>query len=239
MRSLKLFSLAVLVFIEICSGAAAVEPIRIMPLGDSITSGSYGNGKNGIGGYRAVLWDLCQKAHFQVDFVGTLNDPAGAKFDANHQGWRGWRADQLNTNITACIALCKPQIVLLQIGVNDILNGAAVDTVATRFDQLLTNLQKAAPESKVCAATIMNVLEPNDYKVPMTKVREFNGRIPQIVAEHARKGMKVQLVDMACEADLQETDFSADRLPPNDSGYAKIASAWFSTLKPIVQQKGP
>jgi len=37
------------------ASASAAQPLRVMPLGDSITAGSYGAGKDGIGGYRAVL----------------------------------------------------------------------------------------------------------------------------------------------------------------------------------------
>jgi lysophospholipase L1-like esterase len=232
---LKTFSLIVLVTASLAN-AAEKEPIRIMPLGDSITAGSYGNGQNGIGGYRVVLWDLCQKSGLRVDFVGTLHDPPGAAFDADHQGWRGWRADQLNTNVAACITQCKPQIILLQIGVNDILNGATVDVTASRFDRLLGTIHEAAPEARVCAATMMNVLEPNDYNVPMNKVSGYNARIPRIVADRARQGMKVQLVDLARKAGLREADFSPDRLHPNDSGYRKIAEAWFLTLRPIIQR---
>ena len=75
------------------------SPIRIMPLGDSITAGSYGAGKDGAGGYRAPLWKMLKEENINIDFVGTLNDPYNAVFDADHEGWRGWRVDHAWKNI--------------------------------------------------------------------------------------------------------------------------------------------
>src|SRR5262249_22927777 len=44
-------------------------PVRIMPLGDSIT---YGVKSHDGGGYRTRLWHLLQQSGTAVDFVGSL-----------------------------------------------------------------------------------------------------------------------------------------------------------------------
>lgn len=72
---------------------AAVQRLRVMPLGDSITAGSYGAGQDGVGGYRAELVKGCAAVGLAVSFVGSLNDPADAPFDAHHEGHRAWRID--------------------------------------------------------------------------------------------------------------------------------------------------
>src|SRR5208337_2107217 len=46
-----------------------VTPIKIMPLGDSITYGLYAPG-----GYRAPLYQQLANANFNVNFVGTQNN---------------------------------------------------------------------------------------------------------------------------------------------------------------------
>jgi len=76
-------------------------PIRIMPLGDSITYGWDG----GYGGYRGYLGDLLYNGGYDFDFVGsrTDNDPCTDPncpfLDLDHEGWNGWRADQIRDNI--------------------------------------------------------------------------------------------------------------------------------------------
>ena len=58
--------LAAVVFVTGQSAASAPAPLRIMPLGDSITAGP--------GCWRAFLWDQLQRAGYtNIDFVGTQN----------------------------------------------------------------------------------------------------------------------------------------------------------------------
>src|SRR5208283_4452588 len=92
----------------------------ILPLADSIPAGSYGAGQDGIGGYRRFLWQSCQDAKLSVNFVGTLNDPANATFDADHEGHRAWRTDNLAGSVAEWLQRCQPDYVLVQIGVNDL-----------------------------------------------------------------------------------------------------------------------
>lgn len=51
-------------------------------------------------GYRRYLWQASQDAHFPVDFIGTLNDATNVTFNANHEGHRAWRTDNLAGNVT-------------------------------------------------------------------------------------------------------------------------------------------
>ncbi|MCP5545455.1 MAG: hypothetical protein H7A49_16285, partial [Akkermansiaceae bacterium] len=57
--------------LTICQADEA--PVRIMPLGDSITQGCC-SGSAVEGGYRNRLHDLLDSAGYTVDFVGTQND---------------------------------------------------------------------------------------------------------------------------------------------------------------------
>jgi lysophospholipase L1-like esterase len=211
------------------------QPARVMPLGDSITAGSYGAGKNGIGGYRPLLWAKCQQAGLKVEFVGTWNDPSNAAFNAHHQGWRGGRIEDLNHGLAGWVKQCKPEVILLQIGVNDLIHGTSAPVAASGFDRLLDTIQSAAPDANVYASSIMDVLEPNDYKVQSKTIKDYNARIAALVEDHARKGFKLRFVDVNKESALQEKDFSADHLHPNDGGYGKMAQAWFKVLRSALK----
>ena len=226
-----LTSIIMLASAAIAFSAQLKVPLRIMPLGDSITAGSYGNGLNGVGGYRAVLWSKCQEAGLKVDFVGTWNDPTNATFDADHQGWRGGRTDQLAAEVQPWLEQCHPDVILLQIGVNDVIQGAEPSEIAARLSRLLEVINETAPKTQVYVASILGVLEPNDYHVPMKKVRDYNTLIPEVVSTQARKGSRMRFVDMNRLAAFEPSDFAADHLHPSDSGYRKMAEVWFTTLK--------
>jgi hypothetical protein len=54
-----------------------------MPLGDSITAGSYGNGQNGIGGYRTVSQIIANRAQegMKVQLVDLASKAAPQEAD--------------------------------------------------------------------------------------------------------------------------------------------------------------
>src|SRR5512138_851793 len=71
---------ASVVVLAVRPASSAVDPVRIMPLGDSITGSP--------GCWRALLWNRLQSAGFtNVDMVGTL--PAqgcGIPYDGDNEG---------------------------------------------------------------------------------------------------------------------------------------------------------
>lgn len=79
-----------------------VTPLRIMPLGDSITEGigrdsdSSGNPELDTplppqrGGYRAPLEDLLQAANWNFDFVGSRSHGGSVMSDSHHEGHPGF-----------------------------------------------------------------------------------------------------------------------------------------------------
>ncbi len=65
------------------AGAAAAAPVRIMPLGDSITGSP--------GCWRALLWDRLQKTGYTgIELVGTLGPQGcGIAHDGDNEGHGG------------------------------------------------------------------------------------------------------------------------------------------------------
>ena len=71
---------------------ASAAPVRIMPLGDSITHGWYsGIGTDDLDSYRKVLKTLLDAEGYTTDFVGSLSD--GSFTDHEHEGHDGCFAD--------------------------------------------------------------------------------------------------------------------------------------------------
>jgi lysophospholipase L1-like esterase len=200
-------------------------------LGDSITAGSYGDGKNGDGGYRRQLWQFCQAAKLPVEFVGTLNDPRNATFDADHEGHRGCQIEDLTRDITKWLARCRPDVIFLQIGVNDFIHGATPELAAQRLDVLLDRCHYADPEAVLYVAAILSVRTPNDYHVQPAMLSEYNSLMPAVVTRH---GSNCCFVDLPRLCNFTQADFGVDGLHPSAAGYAKMAKAWFDILQKRV-----
>jgi lysophospholipase L1-like esterase len=214
--------------------AVAVETpvqLRLMPLGDSTTAGSYGAGKDGIGGYRAELARLCAAAKLSVDFVGSLNDPVGATFDADHEGHRAWRIDNVADSVAGWLRAARPDVVLVELGINDLIQGSTIDEGVARISRFLDQCQAALPAGKFYIAGILSVREPNDYRVPLRRVQDLNARLPELVAQHARRGLHAEFVDLPALCAFQTADFSPDGLHPSQQGYDKIAAIWFRIIR--------
>ncbi len=76
------------------SGNALAAPLKIMPLGDSIT-----DGYNVPGGYRAELWRLLDVAGTHVNFVVSLQSGPSGLPDKDHEGHSGWCISPLLSSV--------------------------------------------------------------------------------------------------------------------------------------------
>ena len=108
------------------------ELIRIMPLGDSITSSDPSHRS-----FRYYLWHELLEAGYGTDFVGSqirndFGSPPDFDFDQNHEGHVGWRTDEVLTRITAWMNVAHPDVVLIHLGTNDIWQGQSPASTARR-----------------------------------------------------------------------------------------------------------
>ena len=78
---------AIIVIISVAVVARA-EPLRIMPIGDSITTGNDDSNLT-PGGYRTTLYGLLNEAGYDFDFVGRMQDNPGPMPDNDHEGHSG------------------------------------------------------------------------------------------------------------------------------------------------------
>ena len=140
------------------NAAAAEKTVKIMPLGDSITYGMADEG-----GYRKYLWQfLKEKGYGNIDFVGPEGSNSATfnykgqqvTYDDNHAGYSGYTITnlpgswmgQLNGILETMqsgdyVAKLSPDIILLQIGTNDINNGH-LDGSEERLHTLLDYLRE-------------------------------------------------------------------------------------------------
>ncbi|MEL6224442.1 MAG: GDSL-type esterase/lipase family protein, partial [Cyanobacteria bacterium J06627_8] len=201
------------------------DPLKIMPLGDSITYGVIDSPDTESGGYRIFLWNqLDADGHANaVDFVGSLsNGPSG--FDSDHEGRRGWKINQISAQINGWISTFQPDTVLLKIGTNDILQDFNVDEADERLSSLIDQIHAQSPNTHVLVGSIVPITRDSTEN---DAVNAFNALIPGIVEDKVSAGQRVSFVDLNSVVTASDI---ADGIHPTSAGYEKIATAWYDWL---------
>jgi lysophospholipase L1-like esterase len=204
-----------------------------MPLGDSITLGALSGTESGNGGYRAGLWSSLTSGNYPVNFVGSLSyGPVG--MDPDHEGHGGWRTDEISANIVTWLNMTLPDVVLLHIGTNDIIQGSSTSLVSSRIATLVDQIVANRPDTRILVASVIPVRIPNDFGVTNQSIDSLNVEIQSLVSTRAAQGKNVTFVNMNGLAGLTSTDFGPDGLHPAGSGYSKMAAVWFTALTPFL-----
>jgi lysophospholipase L1-like esterase len=203
--------------------------IRIMPLGDSITAGV---GSSYRGGYRVALWNDCMADHYHVIFVGSQYDGPASLPDRNNEGHPGWRIDQISAHVVAWLQTYQPQIVLLHIGSNDIIQHYNLSSAPDRLHYLLEQITATLPNATVIVAQITPLGNP----LRNAGVIAYNRAIPRIVEEMEAQGKHIEYVDMYDAVPVSDL---VDGIHPDNAGYALMAGVWFRALQPIIAHWPP
>ena len=206
-----------------CSPDQRDDPTRVLLLGDSIT-----HGRDGDWTWRYRLWQHLQRSgERDVDFVGPTDDLhrssdayADAYFDRDHAAQWGTKLAAPEYDPGALGRVYRPDVVVVELGVNDIRHGATPAEVEDAMRATVGTLREAAPGVDVVVV-----------HVPVTTVTgavELNGRYDALAAEldDADERVVVAQADVGFVADpaLAGAD-SYDGLHPSASGELKIAAA--------------
>lgn len=210
--------------------------LRVMPLGDSITTGTYtatSPSDDRSIGYRLKLYnDLTATAagRYTIDFVGNETHGQALLSDPHHEGHGGFIAQEIADGVGQWLNTRPPDIVLLHIGTNDISGNP--NASAAPVDTILQNIESWEQTNYrlwVFVARIIRRLDdPNNQSVTA-----YNNDIAARVA--ARNNNRFFLVNQETGAGLNYALTAnggdmADNLHPNQSGYDKMADKWRADL---------
>ncbi|WP_285474480.1 SGNH/GDSL hydrolase family protein [Actinoplanes sp. NBRC 101535] len=198
-------------------------PLRIMPLGDSITSGV---GDPARDGYRRDLQQRFAAAGQPVDFVGSQTD--GFAADRNHEGHGGWTIDQLAVQADTWLATYRPDVILLHMGTNDITRREAPGVAAAKLSALIDQIRWTAPAAHLYVGKIIATGVPAESP----SNRRFNDLIPGIVAG---KGPRVHVVDHSGVDGVS----LYDRHHPNEYGYSRMSYRWYTAIRATLHPEWP
>ena len=148
------------------------RPWRIMPLGDSLTSGTY---PGRVHSYRGYLEALLDEAGYAIDFTGTQTGLAHEGTDPDHEGHSGYSIgpDQrrfcevcstanLYDHLEEYLST-EPDIILLLTGINDLLPWEEYPVVPEEAPGKLANLVARIQELRPQAYIFVASLPPINY----------------------------------------------------------------------------
>ncbi|MCK8677249.1 SGNH/GDSL hydrolase family protein [Streptomyces lichenis] len=191
------------------------RPLRIMPLGDSIT---FGVGSSTRSGYRGALYGGL-RAELAVDFVGSRR--SGDFADLDNEGHPGALIRRIARDAAASVPVRHPDVILLHAGTNDMNRGNPA-TAPAHLAALVDQLHADAPGATLVVATLV----PARTAELRARIAVYNAEVRRIVQRRAAAGRRILLADMGA---LTPADL-VDKLHPHDAGYAKMATAWHAAL---------
>ncbi|GIJ46310.1 hypothetical protein Val02_31960 [Virgisporangium aliadipatigenens] len=206
---------------------APTDPVRIVPLGDSITGSP--------GCWRALLWNRLQSAGYTgADFVGTLPPQGcGVAHDGDNEGHGGYLATNIaNQNLLpGWLSATDPDVVLMHLGTNDVWSNIAPAAILSAFTTLVNQMRAANPDMRVLVAQIIP-MNPATCAECGARTVAFNAAIPAWAAGLSTARSPIVVVD-------QWSGFSTatdtyDGVHPNASGDQKMSDRWYPPLRTVL-----
>lgn len=236
------------------SSSEVKEPksIKLMTFGDSITDGFWLEG-----GYRTTLANMLEENGYSqyVDFVGRKS--SGECYDNQHEGYTGYAIEPvaaedsitggrsgLTVAARSVFESCEPDVVLMQIGTNDILSLYDLDNAGERLKGLVETTLDNIPDGGMLYLATIPYMDANDntyidkeyFTVEFMDecVDNYNDRVKALVEEEKAAGKPIELADI--NSVLTKDDLY-DGVHPNEEGYRKMGEYWYGIVSDFITQE--
>lgn len=200
------------------------DPLRVMPLGDSITEAEAGHNS-----YRRVLWQRLNRAGCVVNLVGSKTgvsrgrrdsgsvNPPNADFDLDHEGHWDYTVAELLPRVGTLVAQAQPDVVLVHLGTNDVLRGRPASRIAQDLGGLIDAIRAGKPDTHILLAKIIPAAP---YPAGTAAL---NRLIDGIASSRSSATSPVAVVD---QASGYSTGDNYDGVHPGVAGEAKLGNRW-------------
>ena len=190
-----------------------------MPLGSSSTVGA---GSPQTAGFRGPLEALLVRDGIAFDVVGSQHSGPPSLPDADHEGHGGWTMVQMQPLVAGWVTAARPDVVLLQVGTNDLLAGASAATTAARLDAMLTTIRSVSAARVIVAGVWAPLPARSAARAAYAPLAAA------VVARHQACGEAVIFLDTSR---LLRAGDLADGLHPNARGCSAIAQLSESRIR--------
>jgi lysophospholipase L1-like esterase len=212
---------------------AATAPVKIMPLGDSITGSP--------GCWRALLWNMLQNAgDTNIDFVGTLPPQGcGIAYDGDNEGHGGILATGIVSQnlLPGWLAATTPDIVLMHLGTNDVWSNLSTATILNAYTTMIGQMRASKPSMRIIVAQIIP-MNPSNCTTCAQGVVNLDAAIPAWAAALSTTQSPITVVDQW--TGFNDATDTVDGVHPNDStGIQKMANRWFPALSALLTPGAP
>ena len=215
------------------------QPIRILPLGDSITQG--GRQDRPEYTYRYPLFYMLKDAGYAVDFIGSLNtglqpeavwpDKNGVPFDRDHEGHYGISTLEARKRLPDWMEkyAAPADMALIHLGSNDY-DAANYDrAIITPLKEIIALLRQKNPNVVILVG---HMLESG------RKARALRPMIERMVREQHLPQSPVVSVAFY-EGWISKPGPGSDTFDwahPNPQGQQKMADKWFAAMVPFLKR---
>ncbi|MEN6342446.1 MAG: SGNH/GDSL hydrolase family protein [Methanospirillum sp.] len=222
-------SVAILLICLAGIGAASAA-VTILPLGDSITHGGTGDGGILYPTYRAWLYQDLTALGYDVDFVGSLHQPAAPPgSDPDNEGHAAYTSAQVLAELSMWLqAYPPPQVVLIHLGTNDVLEGVPTNVTIANLVSIIGVLRARNPTVTVLVAQII----PTSVGSTNTAIEGLNREIAGLSVLSTPQS-PILVVDQYTGYD-GDADNQEGGVHPVTSGEKKMAYRWEGALFPVL-----
>jgi hypothetical protein len=141
----------------------------------------------------------------------------------DHEGHSGRIISEVHDKAKESAPKYKPNLILINVGLNDCGRNVDISDAGSRMTSMIDFLFQAIPGTTV----ILSTLVPNDDGPTDACIQNVNRQYRNLAQNYARQ--RFALADMY--AFLTKDDI--DNGHPNNSGYLKMASVWWSAIQGI------
>ncbi|MBN2088998.1 T9SS type A sorting domain-containing protein [candidate division KSB1 bacterium] len=235
--SIKTSLICLLALFLIFQAGQTWAQVRIMPLGNSLTSGLVAAGSDPVGGYRDDLATILTNAGINFTFVGSQTHGTG--FPADHEGHPGWTVDSLNLFLAGWLTTYQPDIVIAMGGTNDVYEGKSTNVIIGNIKKMWEIIYKYNPNTKIiCSSVIPRRDGKNDPTIAL------NNEILSLYYEKLNLGYKIYYAGIF-EMFMSNPNWSSelmhqlDLIHASNAGYTVMAKTYYKSIMNAVNATDP
>ena len=246
--------------LTIIASAQAGEPIKIMPIGNSITAGEHYRfpALEERTGYRKALFEMLTDAGYNIDFVGSQKHgirPEDDKdwYDWNCEAYPGWKIPEISKKLDTALIKYQPDILLVHVGTN----GNDWDEKPGQVKDMLDMINRYSIKNNQYVTVFLCLIINRFIEEDAAPTTKFNVDVTNMVKSRTGNKIDIVLVDMENGAGLDYSDnlpdsdaippyeggdmlgdrytgVAHDRFHPNDKGNTKMAVKFYEELVKVL-----